>query len=103
MSFGSYSLTAEIFDKRGRRISSGKNFYQKSHPFQAKCAKRAGKEDAIYLHAEIHAIVKCKNLTDAYKIRVERFDKNGNPMIAKPCPICQIAIQEAGIEIVEHT
>lgn len=103
MSYNVYELKAEIFDKRGRKISEGKNWYEKSHPVQAKYARMVGREDAIYLHAEIHAITKCRNLEDAHKIVISRYDKNGHPRLAKPCPICQAAIDDVGIEVIEHT
>lgn len=103
MSFGIYSLTAEIYDKRGRLISSAKNNYSKTHPLQAKYASKVGINEAIYLHAEILAIVRCKDMNRAHKIVVKRFDKHGNPAIAKPCPICQAAIKDSGIKIIEHT
>ena len=70
---------------------------------QAKYAKMVGRNDAIYLHAEIHAITKCRNLEDAHKIVVSRYDKSGNPRLAKPCQICQTAIEDVGIEVIEHT
>ena len=103
MSYAIYNLKAEIFDKRGKKISEGRNWYHKSHPVQAKYAKMVGRDEAIYLHAEIHAILKCKNLEDAHRIVVSRYDSQGNPRLAKPCPICKAAIEDVGIEVIEHT
>lgn len=97
------SLSAVIYDKRGRVISVGFNSYVKTHPVQAEHAKRVGLPEKQYLHAEIHAIVRCKDLSRAHKIFVSRWDKNGRPMFAKPCPVCMSAIEAAGIEVVEHT
>ena len=97
-------LRATIYDKRGRVLSVGENSYCKSHPKQAEFAKIAGREEAIYLHAEIAAIIKLKEkANDAYKIFIERYNSNGKPLLAKPCEICQIALEMAGIEIVEYT
>jgi tRNA(Arg) A34 adenosine deaminase TadA len=96
-------LTAIIYDKKGRVLSIGQNNYTKSHTIQAKYAKKAGKPESIYLHAEIHAIIKCRSLNKAHKIFISRYDKNGKPRLAKPCPICQNAIKEAGIKIIEYT
>jgi deoxycytidylate deaminase len=62
-----------------------------------------GLPNKTFLHAEVHAIVKCKNLEKAHKMHVFRFDANGKPRNAKPCPVCQSAINEAGIEHVEWT
>ncbi len=39
----------------------------------------------------------------AHKIVVMRFDTQGNPKNAKPCPVCQNAIESVGIKIIEHT
>ena len=96
-------LTAVIYDKRGRVISVGQNSYVKTHPLQAKHAAEVGLPDKQFLHAEIHAIVRCKDLSKAHKIFVSRWDKKGNPMLAKPCPVCMSAIETAGIELIEHT
>jgi deoxycytidylate deaminase len=59
--------------------------------------------DKHYLHAEVHAIVKCRDLSKAHKIFISRFGKEGQPLLAKPCPVCQSAIQAAGIKVVEYT
>ena len=98
-----FDITAIIYDKRGKVLSIGKNSYVKTHPYQAKCAQKVGLPDKQFLHAEIHAIVKCKKLDKAHKIVVMRFDKEGEEKNAKPCPVCQSAIEAAGIKIIEHT
>lgn len=96
-------MTAIIYDKQGRVISVGQNSYIKTHPLQAKYAKRLGENEKVFLHAEISAITKCRDLTKAHKMVVFRYDANGNPMLAKPCAICETAIDETPIKIVEHT
>lgn len=96
-------LSAVIYDKRGRVISVGQNSYVKTHPLQAKHANQVGLPDKQFLHAEIHAIVRCRDLSKAHRIFVSRWDSKGNPALAKPCPVCMSAIEAAGIEIVEHT
>jgi tRNA(Arg) A34 adenosine deaminase TadA len=98
-----YTITATIMDKRGRIISKGKNSYTKTHPLQRKMAKLVGRPSAIYLHAEIAALVKLKSWAKAYKIRVERYDDDGNPRLAKPCPACLMALKNAGINVIEFT
>jgi len=98
-----FKLTATIYDKRGRVLSTGENSYNKTHPLQSRLAKRAGRDKAIYLHAEIQALVRLKDWTRAHRIVIERYDNDGNPVSACPCEICQLAIKHAGIEIVEHT
>ena len=97
-----FHITATIFDKRGMIISRAVNSYHKTHTRQAFYAKRLGLHDKIFLHAEIAALVKCRSGVP-YRIKIERYDKNGNPMLAKPCPICELAIKEAGIHVVEYT
>ena len=97
------SITAVIYDKRGRVLSVGQNSYIKTHPHQAKHASRVGLEHKQFLHAEVHAIVRCKDLGRAHKIFVTRFNKNGDPVLAKPCPVCMSAIRAAGIKLIEYT
>lgn len=98
-----FDIKATIYDKKGRVISTGENSYWKSHPLQGKLAKKVGRPEAIFLHAEIAALVKLKDWTKAHRIKVERYDVYGNPVTAKPCAICQSALAKAGIEIIEHT
>lgn len=103
MSKKRFEITAIIYDKRGKILSIGKNSYVKTHPLQKHHAKRVGMPEKHVLHAEIHAIAKCNKLERAHKIVVMRFDSEGNPKLAKPCKVCQDAIDVAGIKIVEHT
>ena len=98
-----YSLTATIYDKRGRVLSTGENSYSKTHPTQYHFAKQTGRPEAVYLHAEIAALVRLKDVDRAYKIVVERTGANGEALPAEPCPICKLAIEHAGIQVVEHT
>jgi len=81
----------------------GQNSYVKTHPLQAKHAVQVGMPDRQFLHAEIHAIVRCRDLTKAHRIFVSRWDHKGNPALARPCPVCVSAIEAAGIEVIEHT
>lgn len=97
-------LKATIYDKRGRVLAIGANSYSKSHPKQAEFAKAAGRDRAIYLHAEIAAIIKLRDKqSKAHRIFIERYGKNGEPLLAKPCEICCLALEMAGIKIIEHT
>lgn len=100
---GRHALTAIIYDKKGRVLSIGKNSYTKTHPKMYRLGKITGKPDAIYLHAEIHAITKCRDLSKAHKIFISRWGKDGSPRLAKPCQICEEAIREAGIKLIEYT
>lgn len=96
-------ITAIIRDRRGRILSIGQNSYVKTHPLQAEHARKAGQPLRQFLHAEIHAIVRCRDLTRAHSIFVSRWDAKGEPVLAKPCAICQSAIEAAGIKFVEYT
>lgn len=96
-------ITAIIYDRRGRVLSVGKNSYEKTHPLQAMYAAKCGNPHKIYLHAEIDAIVRCKDLKKAHRIEVIRVAKNGDLVIAKPCSICQSAIEASGIKVISHT
>ena len=96
-------LTAVIYDRRGRILSIGQNSYIKTHPVQAYHARIVGEPYKQFLHAEVHAIVKCPDISKAYRIFVSRWDNNGNPMNATPCPICMSAISATNIKRVEHT
>lgn len=98
-----FDITAVLYDKRGRVLSIGKNSYIKTHPYQAECARNVGLPEKQFLHAEIHAIVRCKQLHRAHRIVITRFDSSGLPKTAKPCPVCVSAIEAAGIKYVEHT
>jgi tRNA(Arg) A34 adenosine deaminase TadA len=103
MSRKKFKVKATIFDKRGKVISCGTNSYEKTHPLQYKLSKQCGNPDAIYLHAEIAAIVKLKKYHSAHKILIERYDSEGKPRMAKPCQVCALAIKQADITVVEYT
>jgi tRNA(Arg) A34 adenosine deaminase TadA len=94
-------IIATTFDKKGIKIASAENSYIKTHTVQAKYAKNFNPKK-IYLHAEILAIIRSKNRSIS-KIRIERFSKSGDTMLAKPCEICELAIKEAGIKFIEYT
>ncbi len=96
-------ITAFIYDRKGRVLSIGQNSYVKTHPLQAFWAQRTGHPERIYLHAEIAAIARCKDLDRAHRMLVTRFGRRGEPLLAKPCAVCASAITAAGIQRVEHT
>ena len=88
---------------KNKVISQGVNQDTKSHPFQAKLADMVGLSEKIYLHAEISALVKCKSEVDT--IVVARLGgHNGKELRnAKPCKICQLALEQAGIKHIYYT
>lgn len=96
-------ITAIIYDRKGNVLSIGQNSYVKTHPLQAKHAEIVGEPYKMFLHAEIHAITKCKQLNKAHRIYISRYSKDGVPVNAKPCPVCMSAIRATNIKIIEHT
>ena len=90
-----------ILLNKNKTIVTATNLETKSHPIQAKFAERVGLHQKIYLNAEIAALVKCKEECDT--IVVARVNKQGKIRLAKPCPICSLAIKEAGISKVHYT
>lgn len=103
MSKKRFSIVATVYDKRGRKLTEGTNSYTRTHPLQAKFAVQVGLDDKIYLHAEISALSKLKKGQKPYRIVVERYKENGDPAIAKPCRVCQAAIESHGITLVMFT
>lgn len=99
---GRYRIAAAVLDKQGKVLSTGVNSYLKTHPKQAEFAKKALLHEKAFLHAEISALVKVKNGTP-YKMVVVRVGNNGELRLAKPCPVCQMAIEQAGIKVLEYT
>lgn len=97
-----YRLIAKCYDKTGNLISYGTNSYVKTHPIQAALARSVGQPERIYLHAEISAIIRARGKA-IHKIKIERYDFSGNEANAHPCPVCMLAIKQAGIKLVEYT
>lgn len=95
-------IKAYCYDKRGRLISSAENNYEKTHPLQAYFAKKVGHAERIYLHAEILAILKAKEIP-IHKIKIERYGKRGTLLPSMPCPICMEAIKTFKITNIEYT
>lgn len=94
-------VMAYAYDKRGRLLSVGSNSYTRTHPLQHHYGSLAGRPDAVFIHAELDALLKARG--EVFRLVVKRFDSKGKPVLAAPCPICQLAIQDWGVQIVEHT
>jgi len=90
-----HPLFAQVYDKRGKLVGSGTNHYSKTHPIQAHFAKMVGLPEKIYLHAEIAALLDCRDKIP-HSIHVSRYTKNGRPALAAPCPACMAAIKAWG-------
>lgn len=92
---------------KGNIVSLGTNQY-KTHPMQKKFSSNP---QALYLHAEIHAIVnalKKYEISDLMKmtIYVSRIKKENNCYVnglAKPCDGCASAIKAFGINKVYYS
>ena len=95
------NVVAFALDRKVRLLAIGFNSYVKTHPYQKRCARKAGDAFKQYLHAEISAIIKAKQ--QVHSIVVVRISKAGDFMLAKPCPVCYLAIQEAGINNVYYS
>jgi len=89
-----------ITDRKGRVLATGVNS-RKSHPMQSRFAKQCGRDDKIFLHAEISALIRCRG--EGHTLYVGRWRKDGAIGLARPCPICFGAIIDAGIRQVVYT
>lgn len=96
-----YAITALAYNKAGKLIAVGQNSYIKTHPLQAKYAARTNRPNALFLHAEIHALIQARE--PVHKLVVFRYDSAGKPKNAAPCEICQLAIKDFKVKHVEHT
>lgn len=101
MSKQQQNITAIIYNKRGKVLAIGKNSYIRTSRLQRYHATKTGNPEAVYCHAEIHAIQQCTDLSKAHRIEVTRRLKNGKTGLAKPCEICDSAIKAAGISVVQ--
>lgn len=97
-----FVLIAKTYDKRGRLIAVGTNLYKKSHPFQASLAEKVGLPEKKFLHAEIATLLSSRTKT-VHKLTIERYTSEGKLALAKPCLVCQSAIDLFGVKIVEYT
>ncbi len=94
-------LIAATLDKRGRIIAIGENSI-KTHPIMKHYGGRVQLKHKIHLHAEISALVRSQRRV--HGIIVIRVSRNqGNLNMAKPCPICQAAINDAGIKNIYYS
>lgn len=96
-----YKIIACALDRKGKVLAMRTNDYECSHPLQKHFAVLAGKPEAIFLHAEIATLIAAKK--EVHKLLIARIDKNGNPLSAKPCPICERAIKFFGVKELEYT
>jgi len=86
---------------KNKVVVSATNLETKSHPIQARFAERVGLHQKIYLHAEISALVKCREECDT--IIVARVNPQEKLRNSRPCPICELALKEAGITKIHYS
>lgn len=102
MSRKKYLILAKAYDRKGNLLSTAQNMYKKSHPLQKYFAEKVGLPEKQCLHAEILALVRCRD-KKVYSMTVERYAANGSPALAKPCPVCAEAIRAYGVSVVHYT
>lgn len=88
---GQERIYACITDKRGKVVAEAPNSYSCSHPTQYHYAKKVGRPEAIYLHAEMATMLKAKGR--GVKMYVARVNRKGKPLLAAPCEICNLMLQ----------
>lgn len=101
MSSPSKKKVGALLLNKNKVITTATNLESKSHPLQATFAFRAGLPEKIYLHAEISALVRCKE--DCDTIVVARVNNQGKLRNSRPCPICTLALKEAGVHNIHYT
>lgn len=99
------NVVAIVYDKKGKIFSYGENSFTKMNSHQALIAKRVNEKDKVYVHAEVHALLRWRRFTDniPYGIFVARLGKNGNLANSKPCPICMEVIRRFGVKKIDYT
>ena len=96
-----HTVVAKAYSKTGKLLAVARNSYTKTHVLQAEYAKKVGKDSAIYLHAEIAALLKARE--PVYKMEILRLHADGKPAIAKPCAACALAMKDFGVKEIVHT
>jgi len=96
-----FFVAAVTLDVKGQILSIRSNSY-KTHPRMVKLSRSAQwGSKKIFLHAEVAALVSSQN--KVHTIIIARMRRDGSLAIARPCPICQLAIKEAKVKKVYFT
>lgn len=102
MAHSKHSVIAKTYDRKGNLLSVAKNSYVRTHVIQAKYSQMVGhSEEAIYLHAEIAALLKARK--PVYRIEIFRLNADGSPALARPCAACRAAIKDFGVQVISYT
>ncbi len=94
-----YKLAAVIF-KGSKIISVGYNSVKKTHPLIKLLSHR---DDKLYLHAEIHAILRAKECEGADLLVVRIRNDSEEFSMSKPCKMCERFIRRSGIRNVIYS
>lgn len=87
--------------RRGRVVVATTNAEGKTHPRQKLLAHRVNEPYRVSLHAELRALLKAREAVDT--LVVGRVNRRGDLCLARPCPVCQLAIAESGVKKVYYT
>jgi deoxycytidylate deaminase len=88
--------------RKGRIVIRSTNVFGKTHPMQSRLADRVGQPYRVSLHAELRALLNPKAAT-CDTLVVGRVNRQGDLCLARPCPVCQLAISESGIKHVYYS
>ena len=102
VSGGRVRTVAVFTDKRYNVLSVAGNTYVKTHPQQASWAERRGAPHKQCLHAEIRAAIMLAKSGKADKAKylyIAAVSEAGNILLAKPCAVCQMMLDESFPEI----
>lgn len=87
----------------GKRVVSKGFNSTKTSSFQYRIARRVGRPEKVCLHAEIAAIIAARQNISGMAILVLRTRKDGTFARSRPCPVCMLALREAGVlDILYH-
>ena len=99
---GRVRTVAVFTDKRYNVLSVAGNTYTKTHPQQSSWAERRGVPHKQCLHAEIRAAIMLAKSGKAGKAKylyIAAVSEAGNILLAKPCAVCQMMLDESFPEI----
>lgn len=97
VSGGRVRTVAVFTDKRYNVLSVAGNTYAKTHPQQARWAKKTGSPHKQCLHAEMRAAImlaKSGKANSAKFLYVAAVSEAGNVLCARPCMVCQMMLDE---------
>ncbi len=97
VSGGRVRTIAMFTDKRYNVLAAAGNTYTRTHPQQARWARKRGSPYKQCLHAEIRAAImlaKSGKANSAKFLYVAAVSEAGNILCAKPCMVCQMMLDE---------